>query len=85
MIFDFSNYVDYDKAMTVYNALLKFTNLVKTVISVVSPETIQNQDDGQIMLYEFSELMQLYHKYLHPSNLLPPYDGKTKILIFTSI
>lgn len=75
LIFDFSEYVKYDKAMNVYNSLSKLTNIAKTVLYIISPDSFQHTNDGQNIWSGVSEHMQLYQKYLNPTSLLPPFKG----------
>lgn len=85
MIFDFSNYVNHDRAMTIYNALRKLTNFGQTILHIASPNTFKYPENENPMMFDFNKHnLQLYHKYLNPSNLIPPYDGNVYIC-FTSV
>lgn len=75
IIFSFSDYVNYDRAMSMYYALNKLAELSNTMLYIVSPNTFQYPSDGPNMLFSFSDYIQLYRNYLNPSNLLPPYGG----------
>lgn len=76
MIFDFSNYVDYNRAMNIFNALRKFTTFCQTILHLASPNTFQYPINENPILFELNEYnTQLYHSYLNPSNLIPPFDG----------
>lgn len=78
MIFDFSNYVDHNRAMHIYNALRKLTTFVQTILHIASPNTFQYPTNENPMLIEFNIF---YHKYLNPSNLIPPLDGNVPIYL----
>ena len=76
MIFDFSNYVDHNRAMSFYNALRKLFNFGQNILHITSPKIFQYSTNGRPLLFDFNKYnMQLYHKYLNPSNLIPPFDG----------
>lgn len=77
-VFNFSDYVNYDRAMTIYDTLCKLTKFSKNVLYMVSPDSHQNSNPSSAgnMLIDLSEYMQMYQKYLNPTHLLPPYDGK---------
>lgn len=75
LIVDFSNYVDYKKAMSVYDALCELIDFGKNVLRVISPSSFPKSDNTPNLWYDFSKNAQLYHKYLKPSNLLPPFKG----------
>lgn len=75
LIFDFSSYVDYNNAMSICNALSKLTDLSKSVLYVISPGSFSYRNDVPNIWYGFSNDAQTYHKYLAPSNLLPPFRG----------
>ncbi|XP_026815483.1 apolipophorins [Rhopalosiphum maidis] len=86
MIFDFSNYVDHERAMNIYNALRKLTNFGQTILHIASPNTFPYPTSDKPLLFEFNEYnMQLYHKYANPSNLIPPYDVQSVIIDSTNI
>lgn len=72
---DFSDYVSYDKGMTVYNAMRKLTDVGKTALYIVSPNSFQHLSNGQGTILDLSDLSQLYQRYLNPSNLVPPFKG----------
>jgi len=72
MIFDFSNYVDHERAMKMYNALRKLTTFGQTILHIASPNTFQYPTNENPLLIDFNIY---YHKYLNPSNLIPPFDG----------
>uniref|UniRef100_A0A2H8TZF4 Apolipophorin n=1 Tax=Melanaphis sacchari TaxID=742174 RepID=A0A2H8TZF4_9HEMI len=81
MIFNFSVYVDHDTAMKMYNSLRKLFNFGQTILYITSPNTFQYAANDNPLLFEFNEYnMQLYHKYLNPSNLIPPYDVQSVII-----
>lgn len=80
MFTNFSDYIDYNKAMTIYNLLNKLTNFGKTILYIISPNSFQYLSNDQYKWYDFSEYMNLYHKFLNPSNIIPPFKGKVSIL-----
>lgn len=81
MMFNFSNYVDHDRAMAIYNALRKLFNFGQTVLHIASPNTFQYPTDETPLLFDLNEYnMQVYHKYSNPSNLIPPYDAQSVII-----
>jgi len=75
-IFDFSNYVSYDRGMSVYNALRKVNNIGKTVLYIVSPSSFKNPSNDQSSFLDYTFL---YKKYMHPLNLLPPFKGNAHV------
>ncbi|XP_060861024.1 apolipophorins isoform X2 [Metopolophium dirhodum] len=77
MIFDFSNYVDHERAMNMYNALRKLTTFGQTILHVASPNTFQYPTNENPLLIDFNVY---YHKYLNPSNLIPPFDVQSVII-----
>jgi len=82
MMFNFSNYVDHDRAMAIYNALRKLFNFGQTVLHIASPSTFQYPTDETPLLFDLNEYnMQVYHKYSNPSNLIPPYDGNVYLFV----
>ncbi|VVC28237.1 Vitellinogen, open beta-sheet,von Willebrand factor, type D domain,Lipid transport protein, N- [Cinara cedri] len=85
LIFDFSDYVDYEKAMSICDALGKLTNLGKNVLYVVSPGSFSHQNDVPNIWRDLSQYAQIYHNYLEPSNLLPPFRGQGVIMDSTNI
>jgi len=78
MIFDFSNYVDYDRAMNIYSALSKLTSFGQAILHLASPSTFLYPKNENPLLADFSFY---YQKYLNPSNLIPPFDGN----VYTNI
>lgn len=82
-MFNFSNYVDHDRAMAIYNALSKLFNFCQTVLHLASPNTFQYPTDENPLLFELNEYsMQLYNRHVNPSHLIPPYDGNVYLFIF---
>jgi hypothetical protein len=77
MIFDFSNYVDHDKAMNIYNALSKLTTFGRAILHLASPNTFQYPSNENTLLTDFNVY---YQKYLNPSNLIPPFDVQSVII-----
>jgi len=76
MIFDFPNYVDHNRAMHIYNALRKLTTFGQSILHIALPDTFQYPTNENPLLFEFNAF---YHKYLNPSNLIPPFDGNLPI------
>lgn len=70
-IFDFSDYVSYDRGMSIYNVLQKITKFGKTVLYVISPDSFKYSNDQR----RFLDYTYLYKKYLNPAKLLPPFKG----------
>lgn len=82
MVFDFSNYVDYDQAMNIYDALRKLTNFGQTILQIAAPNTFKSLTNNTSLSLDFNDYnMQLYHKYLNPLNLIPPFDGSVYSII----
>jgi len=79
MVVDFPEYVDYSRAMSIYNALCKLTRFGKTVLYVVSPDSFQYPNNDTNAVLDFNEYTNLYRKYISPYDLLPPYEG----IVFT--
>jgi len=83
MMFNFSNYVNYDRAMAIYNALRKLFNIVQTVLYIASPNTFQYPTDENLLLSELNEYnMQFYQKYVNPLNFIPPFNGNVYLFVF---
>ncbi|CAH1725498.1 unnamed protein product [Aphis gossypii] len=81
VMFNFSNYVDHDRAMAIYNALSKLFNFCQTVLHLASPNTFQYPTDENPLLFELNEYsMQLYNRHVNPSHLIPPYDAQSVII-----
>lgn len=86
MIFDFSNYVDHDRAMDIFNALRKLTTFGQTILHLASPNTFKYPTNENLMLIDFNEYnMQLYHNYLNPSNIIPPFDGNIPFYLVSTL
>lgn len=85
MLTNFSNYVDFDKAMTIYSFICKLTNFGKNIIYIISPNSFQylgNDQDTYDMIqqrkiwYNFKDYINMY---VNPSNKIPPYKGSNVI------
>lgn len=75
IVFSFTDYVSYDRAMSMYRALNKLSDMSNTILYIVSPNSLQVSSKGQNMLLDLGEYIQRYYEYLNPSNLLPPFGG----------
>lgn len=87
VVTNFSDYVDYNRAMSVYNALCKLTNFGKNILYLASPNSLQYPNDDEnghkymLRAFDFDEIMKLYRQYGGSLDLLPPYKG----IVFTHI
>lgn len=75
IVFSFTDYISYDRAMSMYHALNKLSDMSNTILHIVSPNSLQVSSQSQNMLLDASEYIQRYYEYLNPSNLLPPFKG----------
>lgn len=73
LIVDLSNYVDYDTANSILNSLDKLADMGKNVINVISPSSSSDSNSTPNLMLDLSQYAETYHKYLNPSNLLPPF------------
>lgn len=81
IIFNFSDYVSYQKTKAVYDALRKLTNISKTILYLISPNSVQLSHDSQIMWFGLSGYIQFYQHFINPSYSLPPYEGRLYIFM----
>lgn len=75
IVYNFTDYVNYDRAMSTYRALSRLSDMSNTILYMVSPNSQQVSSQGQNMLLGLSEYIQRYYEYWNPSNLLPPFGG----------
>lgn len=75
MLTNFSNYIDYNKAMTIYNYLNKLTNFGKTILYIASPNLFQHSSNENHIWYDFSEYMNFYRQLT-----IPPFEGNESVL-----